>query len=143
MQGQRQARRADHLDGLLPRDVGLPASRVVAEDPRREEAGGRKGEPAERSPDDVLRAGGARESGPEGGVRAGRRVGVEEREVGVLLRRLDQAGAEARLAQDGFEVLREQVAREVELARAEALGDRGGRQVRLELDAIEARRLFQ
>ncbi|HEY6049935.1 MAG TPA: hypothetical protein VIZ58_01725, partial [Thermoanaerobaculia bacterium] len=68
-------------------------------------------------------------------------MGVEEREVAVLLGRLDEAGAETRLAQDRFEILGQQVSREVELARAQAGGNGGGGQRRLELDAIDARRL--
>src|SRR6476660_6715580 len=117
----------------------MPASRVVAEDPGRKKPGGGKRESTQRSPDDVLRAGGAAEGGAQRRVRSRGGVGVEESEVAVLLGRLDEAGAETRLAQDRFEILGEQVAREIELARPKSGCDGGGRKSRLELDPIDAR----
>ena len=78
----------------------------------------------------------------EGGI-ARRGAGrVEQDEVGVLLGRLDEARAEAGLAEDGFEVLREQVSREVELPGPEALRDRGRREREPKLDPVETRRLL-
>ena len=59
--GKRQAGGAHHLDGLFLREVRLAAPRVVAEDAGRDQARGRKGEPPERSPDEVLGVGDARQ----------------------------------------------------------------------------------
>ena len=141
--GEGSARRADPLDGLLAREVRLPASRVVPEDPGRDQARGGQGEAAEGPPDEVLGPDGAGESGPEGLVRSRGACGVEDGEVRVLLRRLDEARAKARLAEDRLEVLREQVARDVERAVAQALRDRGGRERSPELDPVDAGRLLR
>ena len=97
--------------------VRLPAPGVVAEDPGRDQARGGQGEAPERSPDEVLRPNGAGERGPESHVRSRGAAGVEEGEVRVLLGRLDEAGAKARLAEDRLEILGQEVARDVELAR--------------------------
>ena len=53
--GSREARRTDHLDRLLPREVRLAAAGVVAEDSRRDDAGGGQREASEGAPDEVLR----------------------------------------------------------------------------------------
>ena len=90
--GRREARRADHLDGLLAREVALPPPRVVSEDARRNQAGRRQREAAERAPDEVLGADDAGERASEGRIRAAGARRVEDDEVGVLLGRLDEAG---------------------------------------------------
>jgi hypothetical protein len=103
----------------------LAPARVVAEDARRDDAGRGKGEAAERAPDEVLGAGESGERDPQGRVRAGRSAEVKYGEVGVLLRRLDEAAAQARLPQDGLKVLGQEIPGDVERSRAEALGDLG------------------
>src|SRR5438552_15510654 len=65
-----EARRADHLRRLVVREVRLPASRIVAEDPGRKQAGRGKREASERSPYEVLRPDRVRERLTEPLVRA-------------------------------------------------------------------------
>ena len=121
------------------RKVRLPPSWIVPEDPRRQQACGRQGEPAERSPDEILSAHGARECAPENGVRSGGASGVEQDEVGVLLGGLDETGAESGLSQNGFEVLREKVSRQIELSGPEAFRDLRRRERKPKLDPVEPR----
>ena len=131
---QFQAGGADELLGLVARKVRLPPARVVPEDPGRDQARRRQGKAAERAPDEVLRPHDAREGEPQRRVGADGAAAVEEREVDVLLRGLDEARPEARLAQDRVEVLRQEVPRDVELPGPEPLGDRGGREGGAKLD---------
>ena len=74
LQRQREARRPDQLHSLLARDVRMTPSRVVAEHTGRKQARGGKREAPQRSPHDVLRAGGARERASDRRIRAGGRV---------------------------------------------------------------------
>ncbi len=125
--------------GLLLREVRLAAPRVVPEDAGRDQSGGRKGEPPERPPDEVLGVGDARQRQSQRLAGTGGARRVEDGKVGVLLRRLDESAPEAGIAQQRLEVLGEQVARDVDFARAQRLGDRRRRQRGAELDAVQAR----
>ena len=97
--------------------------RIVAENPRRENAGGGQGEPPERPPDEILGPRDARQSHAKRRVGAGGARRVKDREVRVFLGRLDESPSEARLAQDRLEILRKEVSGDVELSRAKTLRD--------------------
>src|SRR5688500_5944213 len=99
-------------------------------------------EPAFVPPDEVPDAHGLGERLPQSRVRPRRTRRVEEHEVSVLLRVLDQSGPEPRIAEDRLPILREQVAREVDAAGPELAGDRGGGERGSELDPIEIRRVL-
>ena len=110
--------------------------------PGRQDSGGGNGEPSERGPHEVLAARHPGERAPQGDVPAEGALRVEEREVRALLRRLDEAGAEAGLAKDRVEVLRREIAREVDLAGSQPGADRRRAHSGPELDPVEARRLL-
>ena len=114
LDGKRKAQGADRLDRLLPFRMDLPPSRVVPENAGRDQARGRQGEAAQRAPHEVLRPHGVGHGLAQRGVAPRAVRGVEEREVGVLLGRFDQARPELLLAQDRLEVFREQVARQLQ-----------------------------
>ena len=116
--GAGQPGAADHLGGLLAREVrsagaprrgrGCRAGSGPWRAGRSARALPRRGPASERR----RRArSGAPAFDPAGLAR------VEDGEVRVLLGRLDEAGAKARLAEDRLEVLGQEVARDVELAR--------------------------
>src|ERR1019366_3622821 len=96
----------------------------------------------ERGPHEVLAARHAGERAPEGDVPAEDALRVEEREVRAFLRRFDETRAEARLPEDRVEVLRGEIARELDLSGAQPRADRRRAHTGPELDRVEARRLL-
>ncbi len=131
---KRQPAGANRLDRLLPLGVRLAAARVVAEDSGRQKSRRGEREAPERAPDEVLRPHDVGHGVSQRGIARRGAGGVEEDEVRVLLGRLDEARPELRLAQDRFEVAREEVAGKIELSGLEARGDRRGRERRAKLD---------
>src|SRR5437868_4035843 len=118
----------------------LPPPRIVPEDSGRKNAGGGEGETADRSPHQILSPRGARQGAPQLNVRARCTLRVEHREVGVLLGGLDEPRSESGLTEKRLEILRQEIARQIELAGPKTLGDRRGGKGSAKLDAIESRR---
>ena len=85
LDGQRKSGGPDHLDRFFAREVRLPPSGVVSENPGRDHTRRGQGEPPERPPDEVLGSDGACEREPQSGARSGGGPGVEDGEIGVLL----------------------------------------------------------
>ena len=142
LDGRHQAGSLEEGERLVRGQERPPSAGVVAEDPGRQDARRGHGKPAERRPDEVLAARHARESAPERDVLPEGALRVEEREVRALLRRLDEPRAEARVAEDRVEVLRGEVARELDVAGAQARADRGRAHPGPELDRVEPRGLL-
>src|SRR5712691_4774178 len=112
---RRQPRGLDHLYRFLMREMRLPASGIVPEDSRWEQARCGQGEAPERSPDEILGTRGTGERTPERGIRSGSTPDVKDGEVGIFLGRLDEARAELGLAKNRLEILGEEIPREVQL----------------------------
>src|SRR5438876_2111437 len=115
----------------------LPPSRVMAENAGGKKSRRREREPTKRAPHEILGAHGVRQGLAQSGVGARGARGIEEGKVGVLLGSLDQPRTELRLAEDRFEIFGQKGARQLQLPRAEARGDRGGGKPGAKLDCFE------
>ena len=125
------AGRRERLACLLGGHRVAAPSRVVAQEAGRDQAHGRSGEAPERPPHEIARPHDARERPAHGRVaHGGAALAVEQDEIAVARRGLDQAVTEARVAEDSLEVLGHEVAGEIDLARTEAPGHRRGRRGR-------------
>ena len=122
--GRLQAGLLEEGERFISRHELAAPARVVPEDAWRKDPGGGDGEPPERGPHEVLASRHAGEGAPEGGVPAEVALRVEEREVCAFLRCFDETRAEARLPENRVEVLRGEIARELDLSGAEPRADR-------------------
>ena len=136
---RRDSGRRERLSGLIGGHRVAAPSRVVAQEAGRDQAHGRSGEAPQRPPHEIARPHDAGERAAHGVVaHDGAAAAVEQHEVAVARRGLDQAVTEARVAEDSLEVLGHEVAGEIDLARTEAPGHRRGREAGAELERSRA-----
>src|SRR6266404_498632 len=113
-------------------------SRIVAEHSGRNQADGGLRESPERLPYEIVCTYDARKRAAERQVLCnwtGDRI--EHHEISVLARRFDESTAEARVSQEFFQVLRRQVARQIDLTRAHPGGNCCGAQSVPKFDRVE------